>query len=144
MWLPNQISVTEWYTPSAPHEFYPSPTFAQSSSHELTLHCPLSPSPPQSPCLPQVQQSQEKIARLEQEKEHWLLEAQLGRVRLEKETQRITELEAQLSSALGGNLTPLTAPSPSSPALHDQDDTETEERGVGKEATLSTSLVQHS
>uniref|UniRef100_A0A3B3RCL3 Protein phosphatase 1 regulatory subunit 21 n=1 Tax=Paramormyrops kingsleyae TaxID=1676925 RepID=A0A3B3RCL3_9TELE len=49
----------------------------------------------------QVQQSQEKIARLEQEKEHWLLEAQLGRVRLEKENQRISQLEAQLSAALG-------------------------------------------
>uniref|UniRef100_A0A4W6F2H4 Protein phosphatase 1 regulatory subunit 21 n=1 Tax=Lates calcarifer TaxID=8187 RepID=A0A4W6F2H4_LATCA len=44
----------------------------------------------------QVQQSQEKIARLEQEKEHWLLEAQLGKVRLEKENQRIADLEAQL------------------------------------------------
>lgn len=52
----------------------------------------------------QVQQSQEKIARLEQEKEHWLLEAQLGRVRLEKENQRIAELEARLSSALGDAL----------------------------------------
>uniref|UniRef100_A0A4W5JCS4 Protein phosphatase 1 regulatory subunit 21 n=1 Tax=Hucho hucho TaxID=62062 RepID=A0A4W5JCS4_9TELE len=50
----------------------------------------------------QVVASQEKIARLEQEKEHWLLEAQLGRVRLEKESQRIQDLETQLSSALGG------------------------------------------
>ncbi|XP_057703275.1 protein phosphatase 1 regulatory subunit 21 [Corythoichthys intestinalis] len=49
----------------------------------------------------QVQQSQEKIARLEQEKEHWLLEAQLGKVRLEKENQRISDLEAQLAMALG-------------------------------------------
>uniref|UniRef100_A0A8C6WYR7 Protein phosphatase 1 regulatory subunit 21 n=1 Tax=Neogobius melanostomus TaxID=47308 RepID=A0A8C6WYR7_9GOBI len=48
----------------------------------------------------QVQQSLEKIARLEQEKEHWLLEAQLGKVRLEKENQRIAELEAQLAAAL--------------------------------------------
>uniref|UniRef100_A0AAX7TSI5 Protein phosphatase 1 regulatory subunit 21 n=1 Tax=Astatotilapia calliptera TaxID=8154 RepID=A0AAX7TSI5_ASTCA len=48
----------------------------------------------------QVQQSQEKIARLEQEKEHWLLEAQLGKVRLEKENQRIAELEAQLAGVL--------------------------------------------
>uniref|UniRef100_A0A3P8N7G4 Protein phosphatase 1 regulatory subunit 21 n=1 Tax=Astatotilapia calliptera TaxID=8154 RepID=A0A3P8N7G4_ASTCA len=48
----------------------------------------------------QVQQSQEKIARLEQEKEHWLLEAQLGKVRLEKENQRIAELEAQLAANL--------------------------------------------
>uniref|UniRef100_A0A674PHV6 Protein phosphatase 1 regulatory subunit 21 n=1 Tax=Takifugu rubripes TaxID=31033 RepID=A0A674PHV6_TAKRU len=46
----------------------------------------------------QVQQSLEKIARLEQEKEHWLLEAQLGKVRLEKENQRIADLEAQLAS----------------------------------------------
>uniref|UniRef100_H2M5Q3 Protein phosphatase 1 regulatory subunit 21 n=1 Tax=Oryzias latipes TaxID=8090 RepID=H2M5Q3_ORYLA len=52
----------------------------------------------------QVQQSLEKIARLEQEKEHWLLEAQLGKVRLEKENQRIAELEAQLAAAaLGGS-----------------------------------------
>uniref|UniRef100_A0A8D3A649 Protein phosphatase 1 regulatory subunit 21 n=1 Tax=Scophthalmus maximus TaxID=52904 RepID=A0A8D3A649_SCOMX len=49
----------------------------------------------------QVQQSQEKIARLEQEKEHWLLEAQLGKVRLEKENQRIADLEVQLAAALG-------------------------------------------
>uniref|UniRef100_A0A3Q2XYU3 Protein phosphatase 1 regulatory subunit 21 n=1 Tax=Hippocampus comes TaxID=109280 RepID=A0A3Q2XYU3_HIPCM len=49
----------------------------------------------------QVQQGQEKIARLEQEKEHWLLEAQLGKVRLEKENQRISDLEAQLAMALG-------------------------------------------
>ncbi|KAJ8412629.1 hypothetical protein AAFF_G00115800 [Aldrovandia affinis] len=70
----------------------------------------------------QVQQSQEKIARLEQEKEHWLLEAQLGRVRLEKENQRIADLEAQLSAALG-------------------DDTEPDERELGKEPVQTTSLV---
>uniref|UniRef100_A0A3Q4MUB5 Protein phosphatase 1 regulatory subunit 21 n=1 Tax=Neolamprologus brichardi TaxID=32507 RepID=A0A3Q4MUB5_NEOBR len=57
----------------------------------------------------QVQQSQEKIARLEQEKEHWLLEAQLGKVRLEKENQRIVELEAQLAAALGGSPNSQTA-----------------------------------
>uniref|UniRef100_A0A8C5HEP6 Protein phosphatase 1 regulatory subunit 21 n=1 Tax=Gouania willdenowi TaxID=441366 RepID=A0A8C5HEP6_GOUWI len=49
----------------------------------------------------QVQQSLDKIGRLEQEKEHWLLEAQLGKVRLEKESQRIADLEAQLAAALG-------------------------------------------
>uniref|UniRef100_A0A8D3EGE2 Protein phosphatase 1 regulatory subunit 21 n=1 Tax=Scophthalmus maximus TaxID=52904 RepID=A0A8D3EGE2_SCOMX len=54
----------------------------------------------------QVQQSQEKIARLEQEKEHWLLEAQLGKVRLEKENQRIADLEVQLAAALGETGTP--------------------------------------
>uniref|UniRef100_A0A673CTV5 Protein phosphatase 1 regulatory subunit 21 n=1 Tax=Sphaeramia orbicularis TaxID=375764 RepID=A0A673CTV5_9TELE len=57
----------------------------------------------------QVQQSQEKIARLEQEKEHWLLEAQLGKVRLEKENQRIADLEAQLAAALGGSPSSQTA-----------------------------------
>uniref|UniRef100_A0A665WV98 Protein phosphatase 1 regulatory subunit 21 n=1 Tax=Echeneis naucrates TaxID=173247 RepID=A0A665WV98_ECHNA len=65
----------------------------------------------------QVQQSQEKIARLEQEKEHWLLEAQLGKVRLEKENQRIGDLEAQLEA-------------------------EAEPKAAVKETTLCTSLVQ--
>uniref|UniRef100_A0A9J7YIZ5 Protein phosphatase 1 regulatory subunit 21 n=1 Tax=Cyprinus carpio carpio TaxID=630221 RepID=A0A9J7YIZ5_CYPCA len=45
-----------------------------------------------------VAQSQEKISRLEQEKEHWLLEAQLGQVRLQKEIQRIAQLEAQITT----------------------------------------------
>ncbi|XP_051773194.1 protein phosphatase 1 regulatory subunit 21 isoform X2 [Ctenopharyngodon idella] len=48
--------------------------------------------------MQQVVQSQEKISRLEQEKEHWLLEAQLGQVRLQKESQRIAQLEAQIAS----------------------------------------------
>ncbi|KAM6220776.1 protein phosphatase 1 regulatory subunit 21 isoform 2-T2 [Rhynchocyon petersi] len=39
----------------------------------------------------QVQQSLEKISRLEQEKEHWMLEAQLAKVKLEKENQRIAD-----------------------------------------------------
>lgn len=47
-------------------------------------------------CVGQVVQSQEKMCRLEQEKEHWLLEAQLGQVRLQKESQRIAQLEAQI------------------------------------------------
>uniref|UniRef100_A0ABM5FF84 Protein phosphatase 1 regulatory subunit 21 n=2 Tax=Pogona vitticeps TaxID=103695 RepID=A0ABM5FF84_9SAUR len=37
----------------------------------------------------QVQQSLEKIAKLEQEKEHWMLEAQLAKIRLEKENKRV-------------------------------------------------------
>uniref|UniRef100_A0A9J8A1Y1 Protein phosphatase 1 regulatory subunit 21 n=1 Tax=Cyprinus carpio carpio TaxID=630221 RepID=A0A9J8A1Y1_CYPCA len=48
--------------------------------------------------MQQVAQSQEKISRLEQEKEHWLLEAQLGQVRLQKEIQRIAQLEAQITT----------------------------------------------
>ncbi|XP_063774764.1 protein phosphatase 1 regulatory subunit 21 [Pseudophryne corroboree] len=41
----------------------------------------------------QVQQSLEKISRLEQEKEHWMLEAQLSKIKLEneKETRRIAD-----------------------------------------------------
>uniref|UniRef100_A0A8C8GKL7 Protein phosphatase 1 regulatory subunit 21 n=1 Tax=Oncorhynchus tshawytscha TaxID=74940 RepID=A0A8C8GKL7_ONCTS len=91
----------------------------------------------------QVVASQEKIARLEQEKEHWLLEAQLGRVRLEKESQRIHDLETQLSSALGGGGSPAHSlgQAPGSPALASLEDGEMEERGAGKEAMLSNSLV---
>uniref|UniRef100_A0A674BY85 Protein phosphatase 1 regulatory subunit 21 n=1 Tax=Salmo trutta TaxID=8032 RepID=A0A674BY85_SALTR len=85
----------------------------------------------------QVVASQEKIARLEQEKEHWLLETQLGRVRLEKESQRIQDLETQLSSALGGGGggSPASALSLGlgSPALTSLDDGELEDRGVGKD-----------
>ncbi|XP_061481633.1 protein phosphatase 1 regulatory subunit 21 [Rhineura floridana] len=39
----------------------------------------------------QVQQSLEKIAKLEQEKEHWMLEAQLAKIRLEKESKRVCD-----------------------------------------------------
>lgn len=81
----------------------------------------------------QVQQSLEKISRLEQEKEHWLLEAQLGKVRLEKENQRIAELEAQLTAALGGALNSQTTPN--------HQDEETGLKTASKEATLCTSLV---
>ncbi|KAG7275643.1 hypothetical protein CRUP_009609 [Coryphaenoides rupestris] len=105
----------------------------------------------------QVHQSQEKIARLEQEKEHWLLEAQLGKVRLEKESQRIGELEAQLAAATGGGalasaaaaaaaLTTVAgaaaAGSPTDGPAHDREDEEVvQQKGAGKEAMLSTSLV---
>uniref|UniRef100_A0A8C7T679 Protein phosphatase 1 regulatory subunit 21 n=1 Tax=Oncorhynchus mykiss TaxID=8022 RepID=A0A8C7T679_ONCMY len=90
----------------------------------------------------QVVASQEKIARLEQEKEHWLLEAQLGRVRLEKESQRIHDLETQLSSALGGGGSPAHSlgQAPGSPALTSLEDGEVEERGAGKEAMLSNTI----
>lgn len=112
----------------------------------LSSHFPkplLSPLPISSLSTPlpmgllQVQQSQEKIARLEQEKEHWLLEAQLGKVRLEKENQRIADLEVQLVAALGGSPNSQTAA-----ASHEE--TEKEEKAVGKETTLCTSLVSPS
>ncbi|XP_078413354.1 protein phosphatase 1 regulatory subunit 21 isoform X2 [Cetorhinus maximus] len=50
----------------------------------------------------QVQQSQEKIAKLEQEKEHWMLEAQLAKIKLEKENQRLIELESQFKTTFTG------------------------------------------
>ncbi|XP_028844331.1 protein phosphatase 1 regulatory subunit 21 [Denticeps clupeoides] len=90
----------------------------------------------------QVQQSLEKIARLEQEKEHWLLEAQLGRVRLEKENQRISELEAQLSAALRGCVvTPSPAPVKDCVATASQQDGEAEDKMGSKEASQNTSLI---
>ncbi|XP_072565851.1 protein phosphatase 1 regulatory subunit 21 [Paramormyrops kingsleyae] len=89
----------------------------------------------------QVQQSQEKIARLEQEKEHWLLEAQLGRVRLEKENQRISQLEAQLSAALGTAPAPQTLPGEGGGTPASQEEAELEERGAGKEFSQSASLI---
>ncbi|XP_061600829.1 protein phosphatase 1 regulatory subunit 21 [Cololabis saira] len=87
----------------------------------------------------QVHQSQEKIARLEQEKEHWLLEAQLGKVRLEKENQRISDLEVQLAAALGGS--PDSKSVPASMVTQSHTEEETEQRAEGKEMTLCNSLV---
>ncbi|XP_072247271.1 protein phosphatase 1 regulatory subunit 21 [Leuresthes tenuis] len=87
----------------------------------------------------QVQQSLEKIARLEQEKEHWLLEAQLGKVRLEKENQRIADLEAQLAAALGGSSN--SPPAAASTLAQSHEVAEAEPKATGKETTLCTSLV---
>ncbi|KAG8504890.1 Protein phosphatase 1 regulatory subunit 21 [Galemys pyrenaicus] len=51
----------------------------------------------------QVQQSLEKISKLEQEKEHWMLEAQLAKIKLEKENQRIADkLKSTSSGQVGG------------------------------------------
>lgn len=86
-----------------------------------------------------MQQSLEKIARLEQEKEHWLLEAQLGKVRLEKENQRIADLDAQLAAALGG--TSAAQPAVAGTLTESHEDTEAESKAAGKESMLCTSLV---
>uniref|UniRef100_A0A2K5RPX1 Protein phosphatase 1 regulatory subunit 21 n=1 Tax=Cebus imitator TaxID=2715852 RepID=A0A2K5RPX1_CEBIM len=51
--------------------------------------------------LRKVQQSLEKISKLEQEKEHWMLEAQLAKIKLEKENQRIAD---KLKSTSSGQL----------------------------------------
>uniref|UniRef100_A0A8C8TZP9 Protein phosphatase 1 regulatory subunit 21 six-helix bundle domain-containing protein n=1 Tax=Peromyscus maniculatus bairdii TaxID=230844 RepID=A0A8C8TZP9_PERMB len=63
----------------------------------------------------QVQQSLEKISKLEQEKEHWMLEAQLAKIRLEKENQRHADRlrstgSAQLPGPAQENATVSTAP----------------------------------
>ncbi|XP_061645655.1 protein phosphatase 1 regulatory subunit 21 [Phyllopteryx taeniolatus] len=86
----------------------------------------------------QVQQSQEKIARLEQEKEHWLLEAQLGKVRLEKENQRISDLEAQLAMAQGAGQNSRTTAV--STLTQNHEEVETALKTAAKE-TMCTSLV---
>ncbi|XP_066280061.1 protein phosphatase 1 regulatory subunit 21-like isoform X1 [Branchiostoma lanceolatum] len=55
----------------------------------------------------QLTTAQEKIRGLEQEKEHWMLEAQLLQVRLEKETKRVSQLEVDLRQLQAGQvLTP--------------------------------------
>ncbi|KAA8578811.1 hypothetical protein FQN60_007939 [Etheostoma spectabile] len=87
----------------------------------------------------QVHQSQEKIARLEQEKEHWLLEAQLGKVRLEKENQRIADLETQLAAAVGGSQH--SQPAAAGTLAQSHEEVEKEQKPAGRETTLCTSLV---
>lgn len=114
------------------------PLFPNTDFPTCSLSAPLLSSP-LSLGLLQVQQSLEKIARLEQEKEHWLLEAQLGKVRLEKENQRIADLEAQLAAALGGSLTAQSAAAGTLTQSHEE--TEAESKAAGKEPTLCTSLV---
>ncbi|XP_060720123.1 protein phosphatase 1 regulatory subunit 21 [Tachysurus vachellii] len=85
--------------------------------------------------MQQVQQSQEKIARLEQEKEHWLLEVQLGRVRLEKENQRIAKLETRLSLALGDDVAAHAVSVSAGPAVPEK------EEKTDRETSQSSSLV---
>uniref|UniRef100_A0A8D3D9D4 Protein phosphatase 1 regulatory subunit 21 n=1 Tax=Scophthalmus maximus TaxID=52904 RepID=A0A8D3D9D4_SCOMX len=86
----------------------------------------------------QVQQSQEKIARLEQEKEHWLLEAQLGKVRLEKENQRIADLEVQLAAALGESPNCRLLMAAAGTPAQSHEEAETEQKA--ESSTLCTSL----
>ncbi|KAM5293002.1 protein phosphatase 1 regulatory subunit 21 isoform 2-T2 [Ctenodactylus gundi] len=58
----------------------------------------------------QVQQSLEKISKLEQEKEHWMLEAQLAKVKLERGTQRLAD------TLRSGGQQEGAAPGPGAPA----------------------------
>ncbi|KAM4680589.1 protein phosphatase 1 regulatory subunit 21 isoform 6-T6 [Amazona ochrocephala] len=80
----------------------------------------------------QVQQSLEKIARLEQEKEHWMLEAQLAKIKLEKENQK-------LKNSLSGHLTETLQEHSVLPNVAEQKK-ETTEKSL-KEPIRSTSLI---
>ncbi|XP_040207526.1 protein phosphatase 1 regulatory subunit 21 [Rana temporaria] len=51
----------------------------------------------------QVQQILEKMGKLEQEKEHWMLEAQLAKIKLEKESYRIADLVKNPGKGLEGD-----------------------------------------
>ncbi|NXD66024.1 PPR21 phosphatase, partial [Eolophus roseicapillus] len=80
----------------------------------------------------QVQQSLEKITRLEQEKEHWMLEAQLAKIKLEKENQK-------LKNSLSGHLTETIQEHSVLPNVAEQKK-ETTEKSLS-EPIRSTSLV---
>ncbi|RMB93726.1 hypothetical protein DUI87_29957 [Hirundo rustica rustica] len=80
----------------------------------------------------QVQQSLEKIAKLEQEKEHWMLEAQLAKIKLEKENQK-------LKNSLSGHLTEAIQEQSVLPNIAEQKK-ETTEKSL-REPIKSTSLI---
>jgi len=82
--------------------------------------------------LLKVQQSLEKIAKLEQEKEHWMLEAQLAKIKLEKENQK-------LKNSLSGHLTETIQERSVLPNVAEQKK-EAIEKSL-KEPARSTSLV---
>ncbi|NXU18944.1 PPR21 phosphatase, partial [Pardalotus punctatus] len=80
----------------------------------------------------QVQQSLEKIAKLEQEKEHWMLEAQLAKIKLEKENQK-------LKNSLSGHLSETIQERSVLPDIAEQKK-ETTEKSL-REPIKNTSLV---
>ncbi|NXE79616.1 PPR21 phosphatase, partial [Cochlearius cochlearius] len=82
----------------------------------------------------QVQQSLEKIAKLEQEKEHWMLEAQLAKIKLEKENQK-------LKNSLSGHLTETIQERSVLPNVAEQKKETTEKSP--REPIKSTSLVNN-
>uniref|UniRef100_A0A2K6LQJ2 Protein phosphatase 1 regulatory subunit 21 n=1 Tax=Rhinopithecus bieti TaxID=61621 RepID=A0A2K6LQJ2_RHIBE len=85
--------------------------------------------------LRKVQQSLEKISKLEQEKEHWMLEAQLAKIKLEKENQRIAD---KLKNTSSGQLVGLAQENAAVSNAADQD--EATAKAVS-EPIQSTSLV---
>ncbi|XP_072491727.1 protein phosphatase 1 regulatory subunit 21 isoform X2 [Notamacropus eugenii] len=85
----------------------------------------------------QVQQSLEKIAKLEQEKEHWMLEAQLAKIKLEKENQRMAD---KVKNASGPQLVQTTQENPVLVNATVQDHEESADK-AWQEPVQSTSLV---
>ncbi|EPY80329.1 KLRAQ motif-containing protein 1 [Camelus ferus] len=83
----------------------------------------------------QVQQSLEKISKLEQEKEHWMLEAQLAKIKLEKENQRIAD---KLKSTSNGQVVGLAQESATMVTATGQEDASAK---AGQEPIHSTSLI---
>ncbi|XP_003216166.1 protein phosphatase 1 regulatory subunit 21 [Anolis carolinensis] len=82
----------------------------------------------------QVQQSLEKITKLEQEKEHWMLEAQLAKIRLEKENKKV------IKNSVGNQRTEATQESLLTAELAEQEKEDSMEK-ASMEAVTSTSLV---
>lgn len=82
--------------------------------------------------IQKVQQSLEKIAKLEQEKEHWMLEAQLAKIKLEKENQK-------LKNSLSGHLAEAVQECSVSSNIAEQKEETTEKSQ--REPIKSTSLV---
>ncbi|XP_033104032.1 protein phosphatase 1 regulatory subunit 21-like [Anneissia japonica] len=51
----------------------------------------------------QLATNADKVSRLEQEKEHWLLEAQLLQIKYDKEAMKVNRLQSELQKHLSGN-----------------------------------------
>nr|XP_010966053.1 protein phosphatase 1 regulatory subunit 21 [Camelus bactrianus] len=79
--------------------------------------------------------SKEKISKLEQEKEHWMLEAQLAKIKLEKENQRIAD---KLKSTSNGQVVGLAQESATMVTATGQEDASAK---AGQEPIHSTSLI---
>lgn len=77
----------------------------------------------------------EKISKLEQEKEHWMLEAQLAKIKLEKENQRIAD---RLKSTGSAQLLGLAQENATVPIASSQEEAAAK---VLTEPVQSTSLV---
>nr|XP_060610531.1 protein phosphatase 1 regulatory subunit 21 [Anolis sagrei ordinatus] len=82
----------------------------------------------------QVQQSLEKITKLEQEKEHWMLEAQLAKIRLEKENKKV------IKNSVGNQRIETTQESLLTAETTEREKEDSMEK-ASMEAVTSTSLV---